>query len=52
MGTDVRNVVRPFKGVHKKYLADYVALGEVRRNPKRISPAFIAALATFHPFHT
>lgn len=48
--TDVRNFLRPFKGVHKKYLAGYVAICEFRRNLKRISPAFIAALVTFHTF--
>ena len=42
--TDVRNFLRPFKGVHKKYLAGYVAIAEAKRNLKAISPAFIAAL--------
>lgn len=50
--TDVRNFLRPFKGVHKKYLSGYVALCEFRRNLKRISPAFIADLVTFHSFYT
>jgi transposase-like protein len=50
MWTDVRNFLRPFKGVHKKYLAGYVAICEFRRNLKRISPAFISALVTFHTF--
>jgi len=50
MWTDVRNFLRPFKGVHKKYLEGYVAICEFRRNLKRISPAFIAALVTFHTF--
>jgi transposase len=50
MWTDVRNFLRPFKGVHKKYLAGYVAICEFRRNLKRISPAFISALVTFHAF--
>lgn len=42
--TDVRNFLRPFKGVHKKYLAGYVAIAEFKRNLKAISPTFIAAL--------
>jgi len=45
-GTDVRNFLRPFKTVHKKYLASYVAMTEF----KRISPNFIAALVSFHTF--
>ncbi len=48
MWTDVRNFLRPFKGVHKKYLAGYVAICEFKRNLKRISPAFIASLVTVH----
>ena len=50
--TDVRNFIRPFKGVHKKNLAGYVALCEFRRNIKRISPPFIAELVSFHAFCT
>ncbi len=50
--TDVRNFLRPFKGVHKTYLAGYVAICEFRRNIKRISPAFISALVMFHSFRT
>jgi transposase len=52
MWTDVRNFLRPFKGVHKKYLAGYVAICEARRNIKRISPAFISSLVIFHSFRT
>lgn len=48
MWTDLRNFLRPFKGVHKKYLNGYVAMGEFRRNLKRISPAFIAAIVALH----
>jgi len=44
MWTDVRTFLRPFKGVHKKYLPGYLAMAEFRRNLKRITPAFIAAL--------
>jgi transposase-like protein len=46
--TDVRNFLRPFKGVHKKYLAGYVAFAEFKRNLKSISPAFIAAIVSLH----
>ena len=44
--TDVRNFLRPFKGVHKKYLAGYLALCELHRNHKRISPNLISSLVT------
>jgi transposase-like protein len=50
--TDVRNFIRPFKGVHKKNLAGYIALCEFRRNLKRISPTFIAQLVATHSFYT
>ena len=47
MWTDVRNFLRPFKGVHKRYLGQYVAMAEFRRNLKRVSPAFISSIVTF-----
>lgn len=46
--TDVRNFLRPFKGVHKMYLAGYVAFAEFKRNLKAISPAFISRLVALH----
>ena len=49
--TDVRNFLRPFKGVHKKYLSGYIAICEFRRNVKRISPEFISSLVAFHSFY-
>jgi transposase len=49
--TDVRNFLRPFKGVHKRFLSGYVAMAEFRRNLKRISPDFIATLVTSHTVH-
>lgn len=52
MWTDVRNYLRPFKGVHKRYLSGYVAVAEFRRNLKRISPAFIFALVLLHSVYT
>jgi transposase-like protein len=42
--TSVRNFLRPFRGVHKDHLAEYVAMCEQRINQKRITPAFIATL--------
>lgn len=49
--TDVRNFLRPFKGIHKKYLAGYIAICEFRRNLKRISPDFISHLVALHTFY-
>jgi transposase-like protein len=39
MWTDVRNFLRPFKGVHKDYLSGYVAIAEFRRNQKSFRQA-------------
>lgn len=52
MWTDVRNFLRPFKGVHKRYLFGYIAICEFRRNLKHISPDFISQLVHFHTFYT
>jgi len=52
MWTDVRNFLRPFKGVHKRYLSGYIAMAEFRRNLKRISPEFIAAIVSLHLVYT
>ncbi len=46
--TILRNFLRPFRGVHKKYLAGYVAICEFAINLKRITPAFIASLVAVH----
>jgi transposase-like protein len=48
MWTDVRNFLRPFKGVHKRYLSGYIAMTEFRRNLKRISPLFISSIVKMH----
>jgi transposase-like protein len=48
MWTDVRNFLRPFKGVHKDRLSGYIAIFEFKRSLKRISPAFIASLVSPH----
>ena len=42
--TDVRNFLRPFKGVHKDWLSGYVAIAEFKRNLKAINPSFISSL--------
>lgn len=46
----LRNFLRPFRGVHKRYLHGYVAIHEFRVNLKAISPPFIAALVHRHSF--
>lgn len=48
MWASVRNVLRPFRGVHKKYLSGYVAICEFAINQKRVTPAFIAAIIRSH----
>ena len=42
--TPVRNFLRPFRGVHKKLLAGYVAICEFRINLKRMTREFISKL--------
>ena len=46
MWTTVRNFLRPFRGVHKKYLSGYIAMCEFSINLKRITPSFISLLVT------
>ena len=50
MWTGLRNFLRPFRGVHKRYLCGYVAVHECSVNLKRISPDFISALVKVHSF--
>ena len=50
--TTLRNFLRPFRGVHKKYLRYYVAMCEHRVNYKRISSTFIAQLVKLHSSFT
>ena len=50
MWTGVRNFLRPFRGVHKRYLCQYVAMCEFNINLKRVSPKFISALVAKHSF--
>ena len=42
--TTIRNFIRPFRGVHKKFLAGYIAICEFRINLKRITREFISKL--------
>jgi len=46
--TAVRNFLRPFRGVHQKYLNYSLAICEQGINRKRVSPAFIAGLVAAH----
>jgi len=48
MWTLVRNFMRLFRGVHKKFLAAYLAICEFHINLKRITPDFIAQLVAAH----
>ena len=52
MWTGLRNFLRPFRRVHKRYLCGYVAVYECQVNLKRISPAFISALVKVHSFNS
>lgn len=52
MWVGLRNFLRPFRGVHKAYLAGYVAIYEFWVKLKAISPPFIAALVRRHSFCT
>jgi hypothetical protein len=42
--TSVRNFLRPFRGVHKRYLAGYIAIRELGINLKHIFPRYVARL--------
>ena len=42
--TGLRNFLRPFRGVSKKYLHQYVAMFEWSYNVKRATPSFLRAL--------
>jgi len=47
--TGLRNFLRPFRGVHKKYLYQYVAMFEWSYNVKRVTTQFIRALLGIEP---
>jgi len=42
--TGLRNFLRPFRGVHKKYLALYVAMFEWAHNLKKVTSNFMRML--------
>lgn len=42
--TSLRNFLRPFRGVHKRYLSGYVAICELSLNCKQVSPQCVACL--------
>jgi len=42
--TGLRNFLRPFRGVHKKYLAIYVVMFEWKHNLKCVNTSFLRAL--------
>ena len=44
--TGLRNFLRPFRGVHKKYPALYVAMFEWAHNLKRVTSDFLSLLST------
>jgi transposase-like protein len=46
--TGLRNFLRPFRGVHKNYLAQYVAIFEWSHNLKRVSSDFLRTLMVPH----
>lgn len=50
--TTTRNFLRPFRGVHKKYLKNYLAMCEHRINLKRINQNFIARIVVKHKLVT
>lgn len=52
MGAALRTYLRTFRGVHKYYLAEYVATFESMFNAKSINPSLVQHMAfgdTFHP---
>jgi transposase len=48
--TGVRNFLRPFRGVHKLYLREYVALCEWTLMHRRLMPRQLALLVRLHHF--
>ena len=44
MRTGLRNFLRPFRGVHKKYLKLYIAMFEREYNLKQVTDDFLRAL--------
>lgn len=50
LGAALRTYLRPFRGVHKFYLAEYVATFETLFNAKSISSAVVQRMAFGEPF--
>jgi transposase len=48
-GAGLRSYLRVFRGVHKDYLADYVAAYETMLNAKRITPAVVQRMCRSIP---
>ncbi|MDQ4077636.1 MAG: transposase [Chloroflexota bacterium] len=48
MWAGLRTFLRPFRGVHKRFLSGYVAIHEFRVNLKAITVSFVAALVALH----
>jgi transposase-like protein len=46
--TGLRNFLRPFRGVHKKYLSGYLAIHEFAVNHKAVSPEFVSTIVCSH----
>jgi len=52
-GAGLRTHLRAFRGVHKYYLADYVATYETMVNAKRITPTVVQRMCRQpHPMHS
>jgi transposase len=51
-GAGLRTFLRPFRGVHKYYLADYVATYETIVNAKRITPTVVRRMCFGDRMHT
>lgn len=51
MGAALRTYLRVFRGVHKYYLAEYVATFETLFNAKAISPAVVQAMCLGERLH-
>jgi transposase len=45
--TGLRTFLRPFRGVHKRYLSGYVAIYELAVNHKVVSPAVISPIIRY-----
>ncbi len=52
LGAALRTYLRPFRGVHKYYLAEYVATFETMLNAKRITPMVIQRMCFGDRLHT